>query len=139
MVSIDYGQKRTGIAVTDELQLIANGLATVPTQNVFTFLENYCKNEHVETFIVGMPLQMNNTPSESVRFIEPFIKQLKKKFPHIPVETWDERFTSKMALQTVQEARLKKKDRKNKALLDVISATILLQSYMEKRKENTYK
>ncbi len=133
ILAIDYGQKRVGIAVTDELQLIANGLTTVHSKDILTFLKDYISKEKVDCFVVGEPKQMSNLPSESVKFIAPFIKQLKKTFPDIPVERVDERFTSKMASQTIITAGLKKKDRQNKALVDTISATIILQSFMETR------
>jgi putative Holliday junction resolvase len=133
ILAIDYGQKRVGIAVTDEFQLIANGLTTVHSKDVLSFLKEYISKEKVDCFVVGEPRQMNNLPSESVKFIDPFIKQLKKTFPDISIERIDERFTSKIASQTILSAGLKKKDRQNKALLDTISATIILQSYMETR------
>ncbi len=133
VLAIDYGQKRVGIAVTDELQLIANGLTTVHSKDIIAFLKDYTLKEKVDCFVVGEPRQMNNLPSESVKFIDPFIKQLKKMFPEIPIERVDERFTSKIASQTMLSAGLKKKDRQNKALVDTISATIILQSFMETR------
>jgi putative Holliday junction resolvase len=133
IVAIDYGKKRTGIAVTDELQLIANGLCTVETPQLLSFLISYVKSNPVSCFVVGDPRQMNNMPSESAVLIEPFIIQLKKNFPAIPVERIDERFTSLMATRTIREAGLKKKDRRDKALVDTVSATIILQSYMESR------
>lgn len=131
ILAIDYGQKRVGIAVTDEFQIIANGLTTVHSKDILSFLKDYISKEKVDCFVVGEPKQMNNLPSESVKFIIPFIKQLKKSFPEIPIERVDERFTSKMASQTIIDAGLKKKDRQNKALVDTISATIILQSFME--------
>ena len=131
ILAIDYGQKRVGIAVTDELQLIANSLTTVHSKDIMTFLKDYVSKEKVDCFVVGEPKQMNNLPSESVKFIDPFIKLLKKAFPEIPIERVDERFSSKMASQTIIDAGLKKKDRQNKALVDTISATIILQSFME--------
>ncbi len=133
ILAIDYGQKRVGIAVTDEFQLIANGLTTVHSKDIFTFLKDYVSKEKVDYFVVGEPKQMNNLPSESVKFIDPFIKQLKKTFPEISIQRVDERFTSKMASQTIITAGLKKKDRQNKALVDTISATIMLQSFMDIR------
>ncbi|HNS16446.1 MAG TPA: Holliday junction resolvase RuvX [Bacteroidales bacterium] len=133
ILAIDYGRKRTGIAVTDELQLIATGLATVPSAEVTSFLSAYLQKEKVERLIVGEPRQMNNLPSESVKYIEPFICSLKKNFPAIPVERMDERFTSKLAFRAMAEAGLKKKDRQNKDLVDKISATLILQSYLESR------
>ncbi len=130
ILAIDYGKKRTGIAVTDELQLIASGLTTVDTTSFFPYVEEYLKNEDVELFLVGEPKQMNNTPSESEALIQPFIKKLEQQFPHIPIKRVDERFTSKMAFQTMIDSGLKKKQRQNKALIDEISATIILQSYL---------
>jgi putative holliday junction resolvase len=131
IMAIDYGRKRTGLAVTDELQLIATALATVASHQVLDFLKDYVKNENVVCFVVGEPRQMNNEPSESVVYIDPFVKQLKKQFPDIPVERMDERFTSKMASQAIQQAGLKKKDRQNKSLIDSVSAVIFLQSWLE--------
>ncbi|GAB1359762.1 Holliday junction resolvase RuvX [Porphyromonadaceae bacterium] len=134
IVSIDYGRKRTGIAVTDTLQLIANGLTTVPSHEVLSFLKRYVEQESVERIIVGLPKQMNNQPSESMVYIEPFVASLKRSFPAIPVEYVDERFTSKLAHQAMIEGGLKKKDRQNKALVDEISAVIILQSYLESKR-----
>lgn len=133
IMAIDYGKKRVGIAVTDELQLIANGLTTVAAHDIFTFLKKYTREEKVDLFVVGEPRQMNNQPSESLKFIIPFVKKLKQEFPGIGVEMADERFTSKMAFQTMIDAGLKKKDRQNKELIDTISATIILQSYLSSR------
>jgi putative Holliday junction resolvase len=134
IVGIDYGKKRTGIAVTDSLQLIANGLTTIPSEEVYQFLEQYTQKETVDTFVVGLAKQMNNEPSESMEFITPFVNGLKKRFSTIEIVFFDERFTSVLAHQTMLEGGLKKKDRQNKALVDQISATILLQSYMESRR-----
>ena len=134
IMAIDYGRKRVGIAVTDPLQMIANALTTVHSKDILTFLEDYVRREGVERFVIGEPRQMNNQPSEAVKYIDPFIKQLKKKFPEIPVDRVDERFTSRMAFQTMLDAGLKKKARQNKELVDAISATIMLQNYMETRK-----
>jgi len=133
IMAIDYGRKRVGIAVTDELQLIANGLTTVASHEIFSFLKTYLRQEIVDTFVVGEPRQMNNLPSESLKFIIPFVNRLKKEFPDKTVEMVDERFTSKMAFQTMIDAGLKKKDRQNKELVDTISATIILQSYLSWR------
>ena len=130
IIAFDYGKKRTGIAVTDELQIIASGLTTVETKEVFSFLEDYTSSEKVVTFVVGEPKQMDNTPSESEVLIQKFIKQLQKSFPDIPIERVDERFTSKMAFQTMIDAGLKKKKRQNKELIDEISATLILQNYL---------
>jgi len=130
ILAIDYGQKRVGLAVTDELRMIATNLTTVHSKDIISFLKDYCGREKVDIFVVGEPKKMNNTASESVIFIEPFIKILKKEFPDILIERMDERFTSKIAFQTMVTAGLKKKDRQNKALIDSISATLILQSYM---------
>lgn len=132
IVGLDYGKKRTGIAVTDELQLIASGLTTVPTHELLEFLEKYISEEKVEKFVVGEPRQMNNTPSESEMYIAPFLNRLKKAFPEIPVVREDERFTSKLAIRTMIDSGLKKKHRRDKALVDEISATIILQAYLNK-------
>jgi putative Holliday junction resolvase len=142
IMAIDYGRKRVGIAVTDELQLIANGLTTVQAHEIMAFLKNYVHIEKVDVFVVGEPRQMNNQPSESLQYIIPFVSRLKKEFPEIPVEMLDERFTSKMAFQTMIDGGLKKKDRQNKELVDTISAAIILQSYLSarsirKNQENT--
>ena len=131
IVAIDYGQKRTGLAVTDELKIIATGLTTVRSVDVIDFLKDYAKVNAVECFVVGEPKQMNNTASGASVFIEPFVRALKVAFPAIRVERTDERFTSLMASQTIREAGLKRSDRRNKALVDTVSATIMLQSYME--------
>ncbi len=133
ILAIDYGKKRVGIAITDELQLIASGLTTVPTNELFIFLKEYIKNEQVELFLVGEPKQMDNSASESEVLIIPFIKKLKGLFPKIPIERVDERFTSKMAFQTMIDSGLKKKQRQNKALIDEISATIILQTYLTRK------
>ncbi len=136
IVAIDYGKKRVGIAVTDTLQLIANGLTTVSSKEIFSFLEKYILAELVDKIIVGLPKQMNYEPSESMKYITPFVQTLKKKMPHIPIEFIDERFTSVLAHRTMLEAGLNKKARQNKALVDTISATIMLQSYLESTKQN---
>lgn len=133
ILAIDYGKVRTGIAVTDELQLIASGLTTVLTKELLSFLITYVETENVETFVVGLPKQMNDEASESEALIRPFLDKLEKKLPNIPIERVDERFTSKMAFQTMIDSGLKKKQRKNKALIDEISATIILQSYLSKK------
>ena len=130
-MAIDYGRKRCGIAVTDPLQIIANSLTTVDTKDLLTFILDYVKKENVETIVIGEPKDMQNNPSESSRYIEPFIGQLKKALPEMDIKRHDERFTSKMAFQTRIDAGLGKKQRQNKALVDTISATIILQSYME--------
>ncbi|MEZ4793267.1 MAG: Holliday junction resolvase RuvX [Gelidibacter sp.] len=130
LLAIDYGTKRTGIAITDELQIIASGLTTVDTKELLPFLKKYTSDEKVELFIIGEPKQMNNEASESEAAILPFIEKLSKAIPEIPIVRVDERFTSKMAFQTMIDSGLKKGHRRNKALVDEISATIILQSYM---------
>ena len=130
ILAIDYGSKRTGIAVTDELQIIASGLTTVATNDLLTYLKKYTAKEPVELFLVGEPKQMDNTPSESEELIIKFLLKLEKEFPNIPVKRIDERFTSKMAFKTMIDSGLKKNQRKNKALVDEISATLILQSYL---------
>jgi len=131
ILAIDYGQKRVGLAVTDELKIIANSLTTVPSAEIFDFLNTYLAKEQVELFLVGEPKQMDNTPSESSKFVEPFVKKLMQTYPNIPIKRVDERFTSKMAFQSMIDRGLKKKDRQDKAMIDRISATIMLQSYLE--------
>lgn len=133
ILAIDYGKKRSGIAVSDILQLIANGLTTVPTHTLLDFVLSYVSNERVDRIIVGLPKQMNNELSDNMKNIEPFVRSLKKRLPDIPVEFVDERFTSVLAHRTMIDAGLKKKDRQNKGLVDEISATIILQSYLESR------
>jgi len=130
LLAIDYGVKRTGIAVTDELQIIASALTTVETKDLLVFLKNYVSNEQVDKFIVGLPKQMDNTASESEVHIQKFLEKLTVDIPEISVERFDERFTSKMAFQTMIDSGLSKKQRRNKALVDEISATLILQSYM---------
>ena len=134
ILAIDYGRKRTGIAVSDPLQIIANRLTTIPTHNIWEFLEKYFQNEEVEIVVVGYPKQMNNEASEAVKYINPFLKKFRIKYPGIKLEILDERFTSKMAFQTMIDGGLKKQKRQDKALIDSISATIILQSYMEKNR-----
>ena len=130
ILAIDFGEKRTGIAVTDALQIIASGLTTVETKELLQFLKEYTSKQSVELFIIGEPKQMNNTVSESEKHILPFLKSLEKQIPTIPILRVDERFTSKMAFQTMIDSGLKKKQRRDKALVDKISATIILQSYL---------
>ncbi len=133
IVALDYGKVRTGIAVTDELQLIASGLTTVNTPELLSFLEEYVKEESVEKFIVGLPKKMDNTPSESEELITAFLDKLAKRIPQIPVERQDERFTSKLAFESMLESGLKKKKRQDKALVDEKSATLILQAYLERK------
>lgn len=130
-MAIDYGKKRTGIAVTDPLKMIASRLTTVASATVFDFLKTYLEKEDVETFVVGYPMTMNYVPSEAVKYIDPFVKKLQKIYPEIPVELADERFTSKLAFQTMIDAGVKKQQRRDKALIDGVSATIILQSYLD--------
>lgn len=134
ILAIDYGKKRTGIAVSDTLKLIANGLATVPTAELMSFLMDYVSREPVERILVGLPKQMNNEVSENMKRIEPFVNTLRKKMPNIPVEYVDERFTSVLAHRAMLEGGLKKKARQDKALVDEISATIILQDYLESKR-----
>ena len=137
ILSIDYGRKRTGLAVTDPLQLIASGLTTMPTASAVDFVADYVRRETVERIIVGWPRQTNGQDSETASRIKPFVQRLKKLLPDIPVEFYDERFTSVLAHQTMLEGGLKKKDRQNKALVDEISATIILQGWLEARRTRT--
>ncbi|MBL7969211.1 MAG: Holliday junction resolvase RuvX [Prolixibacteraceae bacterium] len=136
ILAIDYGQKRVGLAVTDPLQIIATRLETVPTHEIWAYLKNYFAKENVEKVIIGYPVQMNNQPSQAVQYINPFIRKFLKEYPDMPLEQVDERFTSKMAFQTMIDAGLKKKDRQNKETVDAVSATIILQSYLEQKKYN---
>lgn len=130
-MAFDYGTKRIGIAVTDPLQIIATGLETVHPKDIVDYLKKYLQTEQVERFIVGEPKQMDNTPSQSAVHVKGFVTILKKNFPEIPVEMLDERFTSKMASATIAQSGMGKMDRRNKELVDTISAVILLQSYMQ--------
>lgn len=132
ILALDYGVKRTGIAVTDDFQIIASGLATIPTKELIPYLENYFKVENVELVLVGEPKQMDNTASNNEVPIQEFLKKFQEKFPTMEMKRVDERFTSKMAVRTMIDSGLKKKKRQNKALLDEISATIILQSYLYK-------
>lgn len=134
ILSIDYGQKRTGIAVTDDFQIIASGLTTIPSTDIIAFLKTYFSKENVEIVIIGEPKQMNGLPSESTEIIEKFITQFHTEFPNMKMERVDERFTSKMAFQTMIDSGLKKKQRQNKGLIDEIAATILLQDYLNYKK-----
>jgi len=133
ILAIDYGQKRVGLAVTDELQMIAGALTTVPNKDILTFLSEYLKKEHVDRIVVGEPRQMNGLPSESAAMIEAFVRSLKKRFPEVIIERVDERFTSKMASQAILFSGTKKKVRQDKSLVDKVSAVLILQSYLEMR------
>ena len=134
LLAIDYGQKRVGIAVTDDEQIIASALTTLNSKEVMSFLKDYLSKVDVECFVVGLAKNLNNTPSESETFIEPFVLRLKKAFPKVRIERVDERFTSKIAFQTIIDAGLKQKKRREKALVDKISATLILQSFLDARK-----
>jgi len=131
ILAIDYGRKRVGLAVSDPMQMIANSLTTIHVKDIWDFLSDYLQKEAVDCIVVGYPKQMNNQASEAVRYINPFLKRLQKLYPDMDIQLVDERFTSKMAHQTMIDAGLKKKSRQNKALVDSISATIILQSYLE--------
>jgi len=133
ILALDYGRKRTGIAITDELQLIASGLTTVATSELLGFLKMYCEKEKVELFLVGEPKQKDGTPSEVETDILGFIEKLKETLPHIPIVRVDERFSSKLAFKAMIDSGLKKKQRQDKALIDEISATILLQDYLNRK------
>ncbi len=135
ILAIDYGQKRVGIAVTDILRITANGLTTVPVGQIFEFLTDYFAKEQVDAVVVGLPKQMNNQPSESMRFITPFVNGFKKRFPAMTIDMYDERFTSVLAHKAMLDGGLKKKARQDKALVDQISATIILQSYLESKRQ----
>lgn len=134
ILSIDYGRKRVGLAVSDPLKIIATRLTTVSAETIWDFLDNYFAKEEIELLIIGYPRQLNNEPSEAVRYIDPFLKKFKNKYKDIPVKLMDERFTSKMAFQTMIDAGVKKKGRRDKEMIDGISATILLQSHLEEQK-----
>ena len=131
IIAIDYGKKRTGLAVTDPLKIIASGLTTVDTEKLVWYLKEYFAKEEVELILLGNPKQLDGSDNDITPKVEKFFGQLQKLFPHIPAKLIDERFTSKMAFQTMIDSGLKKKDRQNKALIDEVSATILLQGYLE--------
>jgi putative Holliday junction resolvase len=131
ILAIDYGRKRTGLAATDELKLIASPLGTVRSADAIGFLKTYLRDHEVECIVVGEPRDLQNRPSEAEAYIAPFIGRLKKEIPGIRIERFDERFTSKIATQAIRDAGLKKKDRQDKALVDTVSAVLILQSYME--------
>ncbi|ETD16914.1 MULTISPECIES: Holliday junction resolvase RuvX [Prevotellaceae] len=134
ILSIDYGRKRTGVAVTDPLQLIAGGLATVATSELLNYLMQYVQHEEVERIVIGKPMQTNGQPSENLQRVEQFVNRWRKAMPQIPIEYYDERFTSVIAQRVVIDSGLKKKARQNKALVDEISATIILEDWMASRK-----
>jgi putative holliday junction resolvase len=134
ILSIDYGNKRVGLAVTDPLKIIATRLTTVSADEIWDYLANYFAREEVELVLVGYPRQLNNQPSEAIRYINPFLKKFQQIYKEIPLRLMDERFSSRMAFQTMIDAGVKKKDRQNKATIDGVSATIILQSYLEEQK-----
>ncbi len=136
IIAIDYGTKRIGIAVTDPMKIIASGLKTVPAHQIFDFLANYFSEENVSEIVVGYPKTLNNQPSESVKHIKPFVERLKKLYPEKKISLMDERFTSRIALRSMIDGGLKKKQRQNKELVDQISASLILQGYLEYRKLN---
>ena len=131
ILAIDFGTKRCGIAITDELRMIASGLTTVETADIVQFLHDYCKDENVGLIVLGRPLQKDGTPSDIEGNILEFIEKLREEMPEMPIERADERFSSKLAVQTMIDSGLKKKKRQNKALIDEISATIILQDYLK--------
>lgn len=134
ILAIDYGRKRCGVAVTDPQQIIANALETVPTHTLMDFLKNYFAEQEVEAVVIGLPRQMNGQPSESFLYIEPFARHLQKEFPALKIEWMDERFTSKLALSAMIEGGVKKSKRREKGLVDRVSAAIILQGYLDSRR-----
>jgi putative Holliday junction resolvase len=136
ILGVDYGVKRIGLAVTDPLKIFASPLITVNQEEFYNYINDYLKKNEVEAFVIGYPVQMNNKPSESVTYINPFIKKLKKTFPEIHIYLADERFTSQMAMKTMIDGGVKKKDRQDKSLVDKISASIILQSFLDKSSNN---
>ena len=133
ILGIDYGRKRTGIAVTDPLQIVANSLATVPTHTLLDYIKNYVAQEAVEAIVIGQPTQLNGQPSESMRYITPFVKKLQKEMPQMPVIMYDERFTSTIAHQAMLDGGMKKSDRQDKNRIDAIAATIILNDYLQSK------
>ena len=137
ILAIDYGNKRIGLAITDPLNIFASPLNTISPDKFESFLEDYLKSEKIDAFVIGYPVQMNNQASDSVKFINPFIKKLKKNYPLIPIHLADERFTSQMAFQTMIEGGVKKMKRRDKSIVDKISASIILQSFLDKKTTQT--
>ncbi len=133
IMGIDYGRKRTGVAVTDPLQIVAGNLATVPTHTLLQFIKDYMAHEVVDRIVVGKPTQLNGQPSESMKFITPFVERLKKELPDMPVVMYDERFTSTIAHQAMIDGGMKKSDRRDKSRVDAIAATIILNDYLQSR------
>jgi putative holliday junction resolvase len=139
IIGIDYGKKRIGLAVTDPMQIFASPLETVSPVEFVSYIDNYLKTEKIEAFVIGYPVQMNNQPSESVTFINPFVRKLKARYPDIDVHLVDERFTSQMALRSMIDGGVKKKGRQDKSMVDKISASIILQSFLDKRTKTNEK
>ena len=133
ILAIDYGKKRTGIAATDPLQIIANGLTTVDTHLLRNFLKDYCTSEEVERVIIGLPKNLDDSDTDATKPVKDFIRLFRKDHPAIPIETVDERYTSKMAVQAMLESGVKKKDRQDKKRIDEMAATIMLQEYLQNR------
>ena len=134
LVGIDYGKKRVGVAVSDPLMIFASPLETVPTANIINYLKTYTSKEEVEKFVVGYPVNMDNRPSEAAQYVDVFLKQLRKAFPQLPVELEDERFTSVLAFQSLIDSGVKKMDRRDKSAVDKVSAALILQTYMDRKK-----
>lgn len=135
LLGIDYGKKRVGVAVSDPLKIFASPLETVPTANIVNYLKNYTSENEVEMFVVGYPVNMDNKPSEAAQYVDIFLKQLKKAFPSVPVVLEDERFTSVLAFQSLIDSGVKKMDRRDKAAVDKVSAALILQTYMDRKKQ----
>ena len=133
ILAIDFGRKRSGIAVTDTLQIVANGLTTVPTHTLIDFLQGYVQREPVELIVVGQPKQLNGQPSESTKWLEPFLNRLRKVMPDMPLVMWDERFTSVIAHRAMIDGGMKKMDRRNKEIVDTIAAAVILNDYLQSR------
>ena len=131
IMGIDYGRKRTGVAVTDPLQIVAGNLATVPTHTLMQFIKDYISREQVDLIVIGQPSQLNGQPSESMKYITPFVNRLKKELPDMPVVMYDERFTSTIAHQAMIDGGMKKSDRRDKNRVDAIAATIILNDYLQ--------
>lgn len=133
ILGIDYGRKRTGVAVTDPLQIVAGNLATVPTHTLMQFIKDYIEREQVERIVVGQPMQLNGEPSESMRYITPFVNRLRAELPDMPIVMYDERFTSSIAHQAMIDGGMKKSDRRDKSRVDAIAATIILNDYLQSK------
>lgn len=133
ILGIDYGRKRTGLAVTDPLQIVAGNLATVPTHELLQFIKDYTAREQVERIVIGLPTQLNGQPSESMKYITPFVNRLRKELPEMPVVMYDERFTSTIAHQAMIDGGMKKSDRRDKSRVDAIAATIILNDYLQSK------